>query len=275
MFKNVTIGADPEVFFHNVDKTKGFLSAEGLVGGTKEQPKKILQEEGEGFAVQEDNVMAEYCIPPCKTQEDFIENNLKVLDYLSDVAELNKAVVVITPSAEFDYNSVNTEQAKTFGCEPDFGVYIEDLNPIIDANQIEGNFRFAGGHIHVGYDNPDFNQTVKLVKAMDIFLSLPSVWLDKDSKRKQYYGTAGRFRIKDYGLEYRTLSNFWLQSKEGIAWVYEQTMKAVEYVNSGDFDKIPENVLSDVQKYIDQNSFLMAKTLHSRLTKETTKLSFK
>ncbi len=266
MLKNITTGADPEVFFHN---DEGFLSAEGLVGGTKEQPKVIFEGEDEGYAVQEDNVMAEFCIPPAKTEDEFVESNLRVLDYLSDVAELNGAVVSISPSAKFDEHFLQTAQAATFGCDPDYGAYIQDLNPIID--DIEGNYRFAGGHIHIGYDDPDFEEGVKLIKAMDIFLGLPSVWLDKDKKRKKYYGTAGRFRIKKYGVEYRTLSNFWLQSEDKIRWVYRQTQKAIEFVNSGEFDKLSDDTLKKVRNAIDNNAYLVARTQYVRITKNKVK----
>ena len=42
-------------------------------------------------------------------------------------------------------------------------------------------------------------------------------------------------RIKEYGVEYRTLSNFWIFSEKTIEWVYEQTRKALEFVKDGHF----------------------------------------
>jgi hypothetical protein len=41
------------------------------------------------------------------------------------------------------------------------------------------------------------------------------------------YGAAGAFRPKPYGVEYRVLSNAWLQSEELMAWVYRTTTKAI------------------------------------------------
>lgn len=260
MIKNVTIGADPEVFLHNGEE---FISSEGLIGGTKYEPKYITEE---GHAVQEDNVMAEFCIPPSKTSDDFCNNIIKVLDYLSDVAELNNSVISIQPSANFSDEQLCTPQAQTFGCDPDLSVYLEDFNPTI--SEIEGNIRFAGGHIHVGFDKPDFTDCIKLVKALDIFLGLPSVWLDKDTKRKKYYGTAGRFREKPYGIEYRTLSNFWLQNENKIKWAFNQVLEAVEFVNSGAFDRIKEEDIKSIQAAIDNNDFLKARLLYARITRK-------
>ena len=61
---NVTLGADPEFFICNNTE---IVSAEGMTnGGTKQDPKKISEN---GHAIQEDGIMFEYNIPPCKTVE--------------------------------------------------------------------------------------------------------------------------------------------------------------------------------------------------------------
>ena len=54
----IFFGCDPEFFLK--DKTGKFISAIGLVGGSKEEPKAI----GNGCFVQEDNVAVEFNIPP-------------------------------------------------------------------------------------------------------------------------------------------------------------------------------------------------------------------
>src|SRR5690606_27611941 len=87
--------------------------------------------------------------------------------------------------------------------------------------------RTAGGHIHVGYDNPDNAMSADIVLAMDVMLGVPSVLIDGDTRRRQMYGKAGCFRFKEYGLEYRTLSNFWIMSEERIRWAFRQTQQAV------------------------------------------------
>ena len=53
--------------------------------------------------------------------------------------------------------------------------------------------------IHVGYENPDVDTSLALVKYMDVFLGIPSVVKDKDKKRRSLYGKAGCFRLTDYG----------------------------------------------------------------------------
>ena len=68
---------------------------------------------------------------------------------------------------------------------------------------------------------------------MDLFLGVPSVTLDSDTRRRELYGKAGAYRAKDYGVEYRTLSNFWIWKDSLKDWVYDQTQKAVDFVASG------------------------------------------
>jgi hypothetical protein len=72
---------------------------------------------------------------------------------------------------------------------------------------------------------------MSLIKAMDIFIGLPSVIQEPDNDRKLLYGKAGAFRNKDYGAEYRTISNYYINSKELTKWVFDNTMEAIEFVN--------------------------------------------
>jgi uncharacterized protein with PhoU and TrkA domain len=45
------------------------------------------------------------------------------------------------------------------------------------------------------------------------------------------YGKAGAHRIKSYGVEYRTLSSFWVHDVAFMRWVYKQAMLAVASVD--------------------------------------------
>lgn len=66
---------------------------------------------------------------------------------------------------------------------------------------------------------------------MDILVGVPSVIMDTDPTslaRKQLYGKAGRFRNTKYGIEYRTLGNFWLSSPELTSIIYDLTILAAK-----------------------------------------------
>ena len=96
------------------------------------------------------------------------------------------------------------------------------------------------GHISIGWDNPTQEQQLDMVKAMDATVGLESVLLDFDTERKKLYGKAGCFRFREYGIEYRSLSNFWIKSDESLKWSWNTTMKAIDLVNSGKIEEVKE-----------------------------------
>ena len=59
-------------------------------------------------------------------------------------------------------------------------------------------------------------------------IGLPAVLIDTDKQRRKLYGKAGSMRHKDYGVEYRTVSNFWLSSQELTPWGYDRTLWATQ-----------------------------------------------
>lgn len=217
---NFTIGADPEFFLKNKD---GHQSAIGLIGGSKHEPKPL---DKEGFAILEDNVAVEFNIAPAHNHEEFIKNIQYVLKELHKTLpqyEFSTESAVIFPKEQLQH-----PQAQEFGCEPDFNVWTMEPNPRPAApNQ---DLRSAGGHVHIGTEL----DSIEVIKAMDLFVGVPSIEKDKHgAMRRQLYGKAGACRFKSYGVEYRTLSNFWIFSKELIEWVYNQTQKALEFVEKG------------------------------------------
>lgn len=93
------------------------------------------------------------------------------------------------------------------------------------------------GHIHISYTNPSVSTSLKLAKLCDYFLGLPSLFIDKDTERRKMYGKAGAIRLKNWGFEYRVLSNFWLKSQEETEWVFLQVQKIFEFLEANpDFD---------------------------------------
>lgn len=87
-------------------------------------------------------------------------------------------------------------------------------------------------HIHVGYDNPNRKTSIELIRAMDLYLGLGSILLDDDMNRRKLYGKAGSCRFKPYGVEYRTLSGFMISNDNLIKWVFENTINAINFINS-------------------------------------------
>lgn len=258
--KLLVVGADPELFLKHPE-THELISAIGIVPGNKDNPydiSDVLQSTKDGFAIQVDNVAAEFCIPPAASKEELVENILLVLDNFNKIIETDVCIST-EASAIFPDDLLNNPIAQTFGCDPDFNAWTERENRKPKA--VNKNLRSVGGHIHVGYDNISTQASLNIIKAMDLFLGVPSILLDSDTQRRELYGKAGAFRFKPYGVEYRTLSNFWIFSKDTIEWVFENTSKAVEFVNNEDNINILNSLSNEIQTTINTNNLESAKAL--------------
>jgi len=244
------LGCDPEVLL--IDSVGKFISAVGLIGGSKDFPRDI----GEGCAVQEDNVTVEFNTPPCQSADEYVRSINYNLDYIrSEVARLG-LTVLIEPSAVYEKDQLTTEGAKTFGCEPDFNAWKGgEQNPRPKAKN--PNLRSAGGHIHIECAGLDI---LEVVKAMDWFVGCQMLEFDKDEGRRKLYGKAGAFRKKSYGVEYRTASNKWIADEEKIRWVWAQTEKAVAFVTAGgSFDEDTGNLIQACINNSDVNALEVLK----------------
>jgi hypothetical protein len=225
------VGADPEFFLLDT-KTHKALPSIGLIGGTKEDPVFINKD---GFsAIQEDNVMVEFNIKPAKTAEEFVENTRLVFNYLRLKCQMAGATPVIVPHMQFEPEQLNNEQAMAIGCLGDHNAWSRRPNPQIDANML-GTVRVAGGHVHVSYSlgkkSPDIEDRIQIVRFLDLGLGVPSILLDKDKVRRNFYGKAGSYRPKPYGVEYRTLSNFLIENNDLMEWVFNQVLWSFRQVN--------------------------------------------
>lgn len=122
--------------------------------------------------------------------------------------------------------------ARMVGCQPSFNYF--DKGATIEIDMLTYRTRSAGGHIHFGllntYGPKIMDMRKDLVPLCDIFMGLISVLVDRDprmSERRQLYGLAGEYRLPKHGLEYRTLSNFWLRSYPLLSMVFGLAKQAL------------------------------------------------
>lgn len=207
-----TLGTDPEFFLKN--KKGQVKSAIPHIKGNKLNPERLPN----GGQVQHDNVAVEFATDAAEDVETFITNIRKAMvDVESMLPEDMKLNVMA--SASFPMEELDNEEALQFGCEPDYDAWTVAENDAPDC--VDATLRSCGGHIHVGYKEGsgnefllEFDGKIKTVRAMDLFHGIISVILDTSEhsiKRRLLYGKAGAHRPKDYGIEYRSLSNFWLK----------------------------------------------------------------
>ena len=230
-FKNIMIGSDPELFIVN-NKTGLVVSSIGLIPGKK---KDAYRPEGmpKGYGLQIDNILAEFNIPPVKTREDFIHHINYMKNYIDNyVKEKNPDLGIKCYASQYvPWDQLQSEEACLFGCDPDYNVYTEDVNPKPEGDKT--NLRSAGTHIHVSYDNPNIQQSLALVRCMDLYLGIPSVFMDPDKDRRKLYGKAGSFRICPYGVEYRPMSSYFISNDELIGFLFDGTRRAITHAQIG------------------------------------------
>lgn len=248
---NISIGTDPEFFLFSHDKNR-IISAVGLIGGDKYCPREL----GDGFSVQEDNVLVEYGVPPSYSEDEFVDNINKANKLVSAILPENTKLACVASNI-MQPDELDNMQANTFGCDPDFNCWTKSINP---KPRAADGLRSAGGHIHIGFTDSVKSETVNnYVRFMDLFLGVPSVLMDKDTRRKALYGKAGAYRVQPWGLEYRTLSNFWLASDELVRWAYNNAMEAVKMAEEGKINI--ENYSHEIQRCINDNDKELAKQI--------------
>lgn len=246
------IGADPELFIATYDENNPkppIIPACGLIGGTKEEPTDITQmvfgnfgrphrqrdagKEPKGiYAVQEDNVMLEFNIPGFTTYEDFVRGISAVLTTIEQNILAPKKLVPRYGVVSYEFPKSVLEvhpQALQIGCLPDLNAYAMDGN--FERSPFSaldfGLHRFCGGHLHVQYNHNNVPHHI-MAQFMDLVACLPFLAWDKQKERRQFYGQPGLFRRKDYGIEYRTLSNFWLKPEFRASRLYAMAENVLE-----------------------------------------------
>lgn len=245
----IAVGSDPEVFIK--DHENNLRASFEFISGTKDSAFYF----NEHVSVLCDNVMVEYTTTPSVSKEDFIRNNFEAQSLVKELLPENISFIKDV-FVEIDDKMMQNPIAQEFGCSPDFNAYTKGKNTPPKASE---RGRSAGGHVHVSWKNPTKEQQYTLIKALDLYLGLPAMFLDKDVRRKQLYGKAGCFRPKPYGAEYRVLSSFWIHDPELLGFVYDSVIRAIDYVNAG-------NLLSDVEmdvirQCIDNNDIVTASML--------------
>jgi len=246
-----SFGSDPEFMIVQNDQLK---SAIGILPH-KESPKIV---DGHGFYY--DNVLAEIATKPGNTRLEVVENTRESLKILAKL--LNPARFVIRASDDYPSKELKCDQARIAGCNPEWGVYslqvIEPSEKVIDFKDgyhyFKVPFRTAGGHIHLGSEllNDPF-EIFNVVRMMDLFIGVPSIFMDTDpttKNRRKAYGLSGSFRAPEEGhrVEYRSLGNFWFSSPEHVELIYDLSDFVLKFVEDGGhlkFWSINENLLDE------------------------------
>lgn len=232
--ETITVGADPEFF---VLRGRHFISGHHFQCGTKEEPMPTAHTH-----LQNDGVALECNVRPARTQDDFVKNCQAAISDLREFVKQKdqQADIIAKPSIFIGSKKLSMlpPHIRALGCTPDADAYIQRYRNPPDA---QAPFRTGSGHVHIGWtEDEDTNiksghgqLCMRLVQELDYYLGLPSLLWDNDTRRRSLYGTPGSCRVKHYGVEYRVLSNKWLENTETIQYVFQQTLKACLVFSAG------------------------------------------
>jgi hypothetical protein len=260
-YASVIIGGDPEFFVVGREK-------EEVISADKFFPSKDRKLKTPAGFLFFDGVQAEINFFAGSCREYTQDNVWLCLKKAKDIIGENHIISAL-PSVVMSLKDLRNAhpEARRFGCNPDWNAYTKEMN-VCEIDGETHRTRYAGGHIHVGFYKyrdidteilKDPNKHLEYIKLMDIIVGIPTAMLDQSfesKRRRRFYGKAGCFRPTEYGLEYRTPSNFWLLSPALMSFTngLVKLAHSVYVSKAADdyFDRVSEE---EVRAAIDGGSF--------------------
>ena len=226
------IGSDPEAFIVN-DISGLVVSAKRFTDGTKNEPEIIdTVYDGNGkdrgnWALLNDNILIEGNVPPAKDVVEFVNHMTTLWNMMNNRALTRNAHLHNSDCETISEALLQTDEAKEFGCSSFRDAWNENVE--IETPQLNGNYRPAGCHIHLGLDNVSDSLKMAIVRAFDMFVTLPAIDITGMNYRtSNLYGILGACRIKSYGVECRSLGGTFFNPKY-FAWIYDNVKKAINF----------------------------------------------
>lgn len=205
-YPQVTMGMDPEFFLANEAGVP--IPAFQVLASKKDNPYLFW-----------DGFQAECTVEPRSCHQELAQNLAEALGRVrhkilpTPVWRVPKELLL---SAEHDHVRL--------GCDPSYNVYNMRGKHVEDGREL--GWRFAGGHVHFtlseAWKIPP--RVRSIIRAEDALLAVPSVCFAQGidlAIRRKYYGLPGEFRLPRHGIEYRTLSNFWMYHPQAYHLVFD------------------------------------------------------
>lgn len=231
MFK---IGTDPEFFLYDTERNC-YISAHNLVPGNKKDPHRLP----DGSHIQADGTAVEFNIEPSETGKEFAA---KIDSALREIRKIvpKKYRFDFVPYIEYTpavWKEI-PDYAKELGCDPDY--FVSNIISLqTTRNQVPdpGMARTGSGHIHCGWTEKSdtreggnhFLDGVGLVYSLNLVFSKYSSYDTRNCVRQVYYGRPYSFRSKPYGVEYRSLSNKWINNPTICGRIGDVVLKTMRY----------------------------------------------
>jgi hypothetical protein len=219
------LGSDPEAFIVN-DASGMVVSAKRFTSGAKHEPEDF----GRGYALLNDNILIEGNVPPASTREEFCAYMNILHMMMSEKALTRGAHLHNSDCEEISEMLLQTDEAQEFGCSSFRDAWNENIE--IETPQLNGSYRPAGCHIHLGFNElTPWSDSLKMaiVRAFDIFVTLPCIEISGMNYRtSNLYGILGACRPRSYGIEARSLGGTFFNPKY-FGWIYDKVEEAINF----------------------------------------------
>lgn len=228
------LGCDPEFFF----------TKDGKVVGSEKAIPEVGFDTG-GARLVRDGVQVEINPAPDTCRAYLVNNIAQAFRQIAKVMSEKGLEASFDRRIKMDREELLSlaPEARQLGCAPSISHYDKnfDIAKLVRGRVTKG--RSAGGHIHIGVDGySDSYQPYEavrervdqLIPLLDVVVGNTWVIWDKDpsnATRRKLYGRAGECRLPSHGgVEYRTLSNFWLQHEALVSLVFGMVRWAASVV---------------------------------------------
>jgi hypothetical protein len=232
-------GSDPELFVSQpvgkVSKRQAVVASENFI------PVKGLKahhpHHGRLGQITRDGVQVELHPDPSTCRQSFTYYLAGCIAFLRD--HLTKHNTEHKTNYQLDFRPViklskadlmqMSPDAIKLSCTPSLNAY---GHPHIEKDGSKYLIRSTAGHCHLGTNilkNGGKLTAAMLVKILDVLVGNMMVLVDRHpdaALRRKVYGRAGEYRLPKHGLEYRTLSNFWLRHYILVSMVFGQVALA-------------------------------------------------
>ena len=186
-----------------------------------------------------DNVMAEFKVPPASEKEEAVEGIRDQLRVLTRIMNSRKITVRCVAFEDYPESQRLRWETRNPTSDPERCAYLMEIIDPPGKDFAERTERTAGGHIHIGMHLTDVEHAF-MARLLDLFVGVPAAYINHDKKHAvvrchMWYGKPGRYRETEYGIEYRTLSNFWLSSPRLVEFIYDLTEFTVKFYDDGGY----------------------------------------
>jgi len=264
---DILFGCDPEFFFSKEGK---------VIGADKVLPTEGLSIKSRNSSVIIDGVQAELNPAPSFCREILANNIRHSFSALKKHIEEKGVGIDFKQTIELTQDELGgmSKKSKKFGCAPSRNAY-RGSNKITVNPEIY-KYRSAGGHIHIGHHYTrdvikSLKNPTRVIKMFDLIVGNTCVLIDRDPsnvERRKVYGKAGEYRLPEHGIEYRTLSNFWLRDYKLMSLVMGLSRVAMGFIIYGYDKELLKLVdMKEVRTAINTNDFRLALKNYKKIEK--------